>query len=719
MIGLGCIIVTGLILPHAFSQSIKPLAESNETGPLSNNGTQFDLKINETYSQKSGNFKIKLLNVTSDSRCPNTAYCIWQGQVAVLVGITLDNKNLGNFSLSTLVGHDQIVFGRYALLLVQVSPPALIGKEISASDYVITFQISNAASMGSITIVNPLVQPPTIKVGDTFTINATIVNNSPNTITVKNGCGGPFSVLLDSHAKVELKKVCNWMAIQIILKPGENFTGSSIASNLGYRSISQGTANATVTFSYVVYNQNSDLGLDDNSTSVSRSFLYTISNQSIKTIPSISSPLAQFKSGIAAKDVTCKQGFQLIFKAEDGSPACVKPDTVQKLVARNWGTLTYTINNVIQENQNYTSNNFAFTFFSKILGQDKGNVFFSPYSISSLFSMVYEGARGKTADQIQSVFHFISDDAMRKSNAKAENTNLSSSPLYKLDLANAIWVQDDYHIIPSYIDILQQYYNSNVTNLDFKTNPDDSRKTINIWVENKTNQKIQDLLPEGSVNQNTRVVLTNAIYFKGNWTNQFLATDTQNENFTTSDKNVVTVSMMSTFASFPYYEDDKLQILQMPYQGDRLSMIVLLPKDSNIQSLDDTLSPEQMHKWSLELVSTPVKVYMPKFSLDTKYILNDKLGSMGIRDAFDPNAADFTSITGNKDLSVSMAVHQAYLRVDERGTEAAAATGIIFQTTSMPIYKDVFRADHPFVFMIYDKQTDLILFLGQVTDPTK
>lgn len=341
MIGIVSIITIGMILPHAFSASIQTAIKSNETETLSYNGTQFNLKINETFSTESDALKIKLLNVTSDSRCPDTAYCIWQGQVTVSVGITQDNQYLGNFSLSTLSGHDQLVFGKHALHLVQVKPSVLIGKEISASDYAITFEISNAKSTDNITIVNTQVQPSTILIGDIFAINATLVNNSTNTITVKSGCEGLFSVLFDTHAKVEVKKVCNWMAIQIILKPGENITGSSVASNLAYRAMYPGTANATITFSYIVANKTSpNLSFDNNAINISKSFMYTVSNQSGESITPISSPLAQFKSGIAANDVKCQQGLHLVLKTEDGTPACVKPDTITKLVERGWTKIT-------------------------------------------------------------------------------------------------------------------------------------------------------------------------------------------------------------------------------------------------------------------------------------------------------------------------------------------------------------------------------------------
>lgn len=193
-----------------------------------------------------------------------------------------------------------------------------------------------ADDTGNVTILNPHVQPSTIKVGDVFDINATLVNNSTNTINVKNGCGGPFSVVFDSHASVFLKKICNWMAIQIILKPGENITGTSLASNLGYNATSSGITNATVTFSYDVINStNSNLTSSMQTMNVSKSFLFTITNQSSQET-AIPSPLVQFNSGIPAIDIKCQPTLQLVIKAEDNSPACVTHDTAIKLMSRGW-----------------------------------------------------------------------------------------------------------------------------------------------------------------------------------------------------------------------------------------------------------------------------------------------------------------------------------------------------------------------------------------------
>ena len=216
------------------------------------------------------------------------------------------------------------------------------GKTILAIVLLSLFLISpylkpiQADSTGNVVILNPQVQPSVIKVGDTFDINATLVNNSTDTINVNNGCGGPFSVSFDDHAAVILKRVCNWMPIQIILQPGENITGTSLTSNLGYNATSSGTTNATITFSYDIVNQTaSNMTASAQTMNVTKSFLFTISNQPAQTT-TISSPLAQFKSGISAHDVKCQQGLQLVIKAEDNSPACVTPDTATKLMSRGW-----------------------------------------------------------------------------------------------------------------------------------------------------------------------------------------------------------------------------------------------------------------------------------------------------------------------------------------------------------------------------------------------
>lgn len=323
-----------MALPHAFSETV-----SSET---KNNATQFDLKINDTYSGLDS-LKIKLLNVTSDSRCPDNAQCIWKGDVIVLVGVTQNGQDLGNFSLSMTSGH---AVGKYNLSMAQVKPGKLVGTQIAPSDYIITFAISDAQSP-DVSIENILVQPSTIRVGDTFTINATLVNHSTNVISVHNDCISPFSATFDSHATVEVIKPCIYFAISRQVNPGENITATGPGSNIDYRAVSAGTANGTITFSYTVVNQTgSNLAFASNPVSVSKSVLFTILENSQMNdthshpVPVISSPMMQFKSGVAASDVKCLQGFGLVIKSDDSSPACVKPDTAAKLVAWGWAKTT-------------------------------------------------------------------------------------------------------------------------------------------------------------------------------------------------------------------------------------------------------------------------------------------------------------------------------------------------------------------------------------------
>ena len=432
-------------------------------------------------------------------------------------------------------------------------------------------------------------------------------------------------------------------------------------------------------------------------------------------------PLQQISNGVSPDKVVCADGLTLMKRAYGNHSACVKPDTAQKLVQRGWGTILSQSTKPVSGNTSDGINNFAFTFFSNLIQQNKqDNVFFSPFSISDAFSMVYEGASGATKDEMQSVFGFVQDDNTRRNQIQQINSQLGNiqNQSYQLDVANALWIQNDYHILDQYTGILAKYYFANATNLDFKTNTENSRQTINTWVENHTSQKIKDLLSPGSINDLTRVVLTNAIYFKANWTNQFESYKTQNQNFTTPN-GTVTIPMMNTLASFGYFEDGNLQVLDMPYQGSHLSMMVILPKGTGLETITGSLGIEKIQQWRQDMNLQMVQVYMPKFSLNTKYVLNDYLGKMGMPSAFIHDTADLSGISGKKDLYISAAIHQAFVKVDEKGTEAAAATGISVGTTAMPVYEHEFRADHPFVFLIYDDTTGLVLFLGQVTDPTK
>lgn len=368
------------------------------------------------------------------------------------------------------------------------------------------------------------------------------------------------------------------------------------------------------------------------------------------------------------------------------------------------------------------NNQFALDFYANLKDKEAGkNIFFSPYSISTALTMTYEGARNQTAEEIQSVFHIPGDDAVRRSSVAAVYNLLNKTDAkYKLHTANALWVQKDYPILKEYLDAIEKYYMGKATNVDFRGAAEEARQTINRWVEDKTNDKIKDLFPRGSIDELTRLVLTNAIYFKGNWVKQFDKKETKQEAFRTGAGGIIQVPMMSRTdkeAKFSYAETEELKILEMLYDGKELSMLVLLPKNDDLESVEESMTVENLKQWREGLEEQRVNVYMPKFTFSSKYLLNENLKEMGMPSAFEPGVADFSGLDGTKDLYIQTVIHQAFVDVNEEGTEAAAATGVAVGTTSIPQIVE-FRADHPFIFLIQEKETGNILFLGRVINPT-
>ncbi len=278
-------------------------------------------------------------------------------------------------------------------------------------------------------------------------------------------------------------------------------------------------------------------------------------------------------------------------------------------------------------------------------------------------------------------------------------------------------MQEDYDILQSFIDTIKNYYLSEATLLNFIEKPEESREIINKWVADKTNDLIEELLPPGSVSPDTRLSLTNVIYFKGDWKDEFSERATRDEDFYITPEETVKVPMMRrTDESYHYYQDEEVQVLKLPYKGDELSMIVVLPQNRDLSSLEEDLTLEKRDRWRENLRNTDVDVYLPKFELDTDYDLKEVLSEMGVINAFIDGGADFYNIEPERELFISTAVHDAVIKVDEKGTEAAAATGVIFDIESAMIV-DIFRADHPFLFFIEEDKTGYILFMGRVQNP--
>jgi serpin B len=364
---------------------------------------------------------------------------------------------------------------------------------------------------------------------------------------------------------------------------------------------------------------------------------------------------------------------------------------------------------------------FACELYGKLKGAGSGNLFFSPYSISTAFAMTSAGACGETDTQMVKALHFDPDPAKRHTAFAAMEANLNAvqkKGRVKLSVANSLWPQKNFALLESFLSLVRENYGASVAPLDFSA-PEPARKTINTWVEDKTNQKIKDLIPIGALDTATRLVLVNAIYFKGNWTSPFQADATKDAPFRLPSGQTVQAPLMFQKKHFGYGETDDLQVLEMPYAGDDLSMLVLLPKKADgLAALENNLTAANLAKWTQEMRSPDVMVYLPKFKMTCRFSLNDTLKAMGMSDAFDAGKADFSGMDGTRNLFISAAVHKAFVEVNEQGTEAAAATGIAMGLTSLPAPPIEFRADHPFLFLIRERQTGSLLFLGRVTDPT-
>jgi serpin B len=376
------------------------------------------------------------------------------------------------------------------------------------------------------------------------------------------------------------------------------------------------------------------------------------------------------------------------------------------------------------------NNKFALALYAKLQAR-QGNLFFSPYSISTALAMAYAGARGQTEQQMAKALHFPTTVKVNGSEvvpfrqrfhpafaAIIKDLNArGQKDVYELTVANALWGQKGYGFLKEFLDTIKAHYDGQLNEVDFVTATETARKTINAWVEKETKNKIKNLIPRGALNSLTRLVLTNAIYFKGNWARQFKKDRTNDAPFTLMNGDKVNVPMMNQTAEFKYMEAEDFQALELPYVDNELSMIVLLPKEyGGLSKFEKKLTPENVSNWLARLRKRKVIVSIPKFKMTSQFGLVGVLKSMGMRDAFSQRA-DFSGMNGKKDLFISAVIHKAYVDVNEEGTEAAAATGIVVGITSVQPQPPVFRADHPFLFLIRDNNSGSILFIGRIMNP--
>lgn len=365
------------------------------------------------------------------------------------------------------------------------------------------------------------------------------------------------------------------------------------------------------------------------------------------------------------------------------------------------------------------NNLFGIDILQKISEEEEGNIFISPYSIFTALSMTYEGAEGNTETEMAEVMHLPQNDKERLGSfASIQNDINTGSSDYELATANAIWPQEGGNFKELFLDAIKQYYYGKVQELDYAGNAEAARITINDWVENQTNDRIKDLIPPGMIGAMTYMVLTNAIYFKGEWVYEFDEEDTYEQTFHAPEGNVQAEMMHLSVEgddSLPYYENDDLKALELPYKGDELSMVLVLPKTGDIDSLVDNLVIDTIEDINTGLQPKEVGISIPKFELERKYFLGPILKELGMVDAF--GNADFSGMTEDVALYIAEVIHQTFIKVDEKGTEAAAATAVIMNYSSIDEGYQ-FHADSPFLYMIKQKETGNILFMGTMKDPT-
>ncbi len=374
----------------------------------------------------------------------------------------------------------------------------------------------------------------------------------------------------------------------------------------------------------------------------------------------------------------------------------------------------------IQEVVN-ANNQFAMDLYFDLSKTNTENLFFSPYSIYSALAMTYEGANGATAEEMKNVFYFPENNILRPNSAVIYNKLNTKNKNYEIRTGNALWVSKDLKLLDNYSQNVEKYYGGKAVNLDFVNETEKSRLTINDFIAKQTNNRIKNILED--LSSDTKLILTNAIYFKGKWIYEFNKKDTTDLDFKITPENVVqieTMVMLPKKTKFNYLNNDYLKMLELNYLGNDLSMLILLPKE-NLDTLDEILTIDKLNEWKSEMKDIYLtKITLPKFEFDDKMTLSNNLSTLGMSLAFS-DSANFSKMF-DESLMISKVIHQSFISVDESGTEAAAATVVTMIATSVGpgSQQEVFEfiADHPFIFIIQDKQTGEILFLGRIVNPS-
>ena len=375
----------------------------------------------------------------------------------------------------------------------------------------------------------------------------------------------------------------------------------------------------------------------------------------------------------------------------------------------------------------HANNEFALALFQQLRSENPGqNMIFSPHSISYALAMTYAGAGGQTAEEMRTILEINQDDLTFHQNwnnldqwlAARTKEIQANSPDYQLRLTNAVWAQQNYPFNNSYLDLLSSFYGSGLHTVDFNGFPEPSRLEINNWVAENTNQKIIELISEGAIKPLTRMVLVNAIYLNAPWKQAFNTEFTTKQSFFKMDQQAVDVEMMEKTINLPYLVTDQISMVEIPYIGDDLAMVLLMPESKSFDSFVSALDESMVSDLISQKTWGEVNLKIPRFKAENKFQLNNVLEKLGMKQAFDPNLANFSAMAEGNDLYIDQVIHQAVIAVDEAGTEAAAATAVIMLGKGFnPSEPQKITFDHPFLFFIRDTQSGSILFLGQILNP--
>jgi len=371
------------------------------------------------------------------------------------------------------------------------------------------------------------------------------------------------------------------------------------------------------------------------------------------------------------------------------------------------------------------NNAFALDLYQS-LRSESGNLVYSPFSIFLALAMTYAGARGETESQMAQTLHFPPQDRLhpafnaldRALEKSASNPEEDQEPM-RLNIANAVWAEQTHSFLPGFLDVIAVNYGAGIHLADFITQFEAARREINNWVSDKTGEKIKDLLPENSLGSDTRMVLVNAIYFKADWLDPFDADSTGDAEFHLLDGSTVTAPFMNQGMYIPYAQGDGYQAAELAYAGGTAAMDIIVPDEGRFDEVESLLDAETLDVMLGNMQQSSVALGLPKFEYESGFSAADALQALGMTDAFDPNAADFSGMTGNRDLFIGDVIHKAFVAVDEEGTEAAAATAVIMEMTSAPMFNVNLVVDRPFIFLIRDLQSGQILFIGRVLNPVQ